>query len=403
MVMLKGFLFAWLIAFSLATIAVAQNDQSGFISIDCGIPAGSNYTDIITGIYYTSDVGYVSGGLSKSISPKYQSNSLEKSYLTLTSFPIGTKNCFILTPARGIFGKYLIRASFLYGDYDGNGQLPSFDIYIGENYWDTVTISNASVPIRKDLIHTSSTDSVSVCLVKTDTTSTPFISALELRPLNITIYPTPTRSLNLYARVDFGSLTNQYIRYNSDAYDRIWMPFIWNNKTIINTTQDVLESSYRVPSAVMSTAVTSDPQSAIDDSLKFYWTAKNISDKYYIYLHFAEVVELQVAETREFSIYVNDNLFYGPMSPKYLSTTTVYTISPAYGNERYNVVINKTASSTLPPLINAVEIYKEIEADQQKNKGIMEFFIKGIEDRDGELLGACVLVVHFVEFTFLCG
>ncbi|MCE3049601.1 hypothetical protein HAX54_045361 [Datura stramonium] len=359
MEMLKGFLFAWLIAFSLATIVAAQNDQSGFISIDCGIPAGSNYTDIITGLSYTSDVGYVSGGVSNTISPIYQSNSLEKQFLTVTSFPIGTKNCYTLTPAQGSFGKYLIRASFLYGDYDGTAQLPSFDLYIGENYWDTVTISNASTPIRKDIIHTPSTDSITVCLVKTDTT-TPFISALELRPLNITIYPTLDKSLELYARVNFGSLTNQYIRYSNDAYDRIWMPFVWNNKTIINTKQEVLENTYRVPSAVMSTAVTPDPLTAMDESLKFYWTASNTTDRYYIYLHFSEIEELPVTQTREFNIYINDNLFYGPMSPVYLSTTTVYTLSPGYGYERYDVVINKTAASTLPPLINAVEIYKEM-------------------------------------------
>lgn len=33
MEMLKGFIFAWLIAFSLATIAVAQNNQTGIMLI----------------------------------------------------------------------------------------------------------------------------------------------------------------------------------------------------------------------------------------------------------------------------------------------------------------------------------------------------------------------------------
>ncbi|PHT45929.1 hypothetical protein CQW23_15087 [Capsicum baccatum] len=362
MEMLKGFLFSWIIGFYLVTIAVAQEDQSGFISIDCGISAGSNYTDIITGLSYTSDVGYVSGGVNKSISPIYQTNALERQFLTLTSFPIGTKNCYTLTPAQGKFGKYLIRASFLYGDYDGNGKLPEFDLHIGENYWDTVTISNASIPIRKDIIHTPSNDSIAVCLVKTDTTSTPFISALELRPLNVTTYRTVlnTSSLELYARLNLGSLTNQSYRYSDDAYDRIWMPFQWDNKAIINTTQEVRENSYRVPSVVMSTAVTPDPLIATGDSVSFAWIAENMTDKYYMYLHFAEVLELQVAQIREFNIYVNGNLFYGPVSPIYLSTTTIYTVAPGIGTGRYDVVINKTATSTLPPLLNALEIYREV-------------------------------------------
>ncbi|KAM3308198.1 putative leucine-rich repeat receptor-like protein kinase [Capsicum chacoense] len=366
MEMLKGFLFAWLIAFSLATIAVAQNNQTGFISIDCGIPAGSNYTDIITGLSYTSDVGYVSGGVNKSISPIYQTNSLERPYLTVTSFPTGTKNCYTLTPNEGKSGKYLVRASFLYGDYDGTAQLPEFDLYIGETYWDTVTISNASTPTWMEAIHTPSNDSVNVCLVKTDTT-TPFISALELRPLNVSTYRTvQNSSLELFVRLDFGSLTGEEVRYSDDVYDRIWTPYKLSNKVTINTTQDILQNSYRVPLAVMNTAVIPDPVTATDsDSINFFWYADNTTDKYYIYLHFAELVELPETETREFSIYINDDLFYGPMSPDYLSATTIYTVTPgSLGIERYDVVINKTATSTHPPLINAVEIYRELKGNE---------------------------------------
>lgn len=152
--------------------------------------------------------------MNNSISAKYQSDSLERPYLTLTSFPIETKNCYTLTPAQGNLGRYLIRASVLYGDYDdGIDQFPYFDLYIGEKYWDTVSIYNSSIPIQKETIHTPSNDSINVCLVKINTT-TPFISALELRPLNITTYKTVLNSsMELYFRLDFGSLTNEYVRY----------------------------------------------------------------------------------------------------------------------------------------------------------------------------------------------
>ncbi|KAM3375041.1 putative LRR receptor-like serine/threonine-protein kinase [Capsicum galapagoense] len=114
---------------------------------------------------------------------------------------------------------------------------------------------------------------------------------------------------------------------------------------IVNTTQEVLENSYRVPSAVMSTALTPDPLTTTDNSVSFNWIADSTRGRYYI---------------RQFNIYINDNQFYGPMYPIYLSTATVYTVSPIYGADRYTVVINKTATSTLPPLLNAFEIYKEI-------------------------------------------
>ncbi|XP_059301995.1 putative leucine-rich repeat receptor-like protein kinase At2g19210 [Lycium ferocissimum] len=123
-------------------------------------------------------------------------------------------------------------------------------------------------------------------------------------------------------------------------------------------------------------AVTPDPLTSTDDSVSFYWNADKITDRFYIYMYFAEVVELPVTQTRGFNIYANDNLFYGPMSPNYLLTSMVYTVSPGSGVERYHVVINKTVTSTLPPPINAVEVYKEIKQD---NKKIYQLFICGVE------------------------
>ncbi|KAH0659115.1 hypothetical protein KY289_027863 [Solanum tuberosum] len=363
MEILKGFLFAWLIAFSLATIAVAQNNQTGFISLDCGIPARSNYTDITTGLFYTSDVGYVSGGVKNNISSTYQSNSLERQFLTVTSFPTGTRNCYTLTPAQGNSGRYLIRASFFYGDYDnGNDRFPYFDLYIEEKYWITISIYNASIPIREEIIHTPSNGSINICLVKLDTT-TPFISALELRPLNNTIYKAILNSsMELFSRLNFGSLTNQYVRYSDDAWDRIWRPYQWPRTLIINATEEILQNTFLLPMAVMSTALIPDPETnSSPDTLTFYWYSTNATDKYYLYFHFAEVVKLSETEKREFNIYVNDHLYYGPMSPAYLSSTTIYTVNPGSGIEKYDVLINKTESSTLPPLINAIEIFRELK------------------------------------------
>ncbi|GKD98080.1 hypothetical protein Tco_1381977, partial [Tanacetum coccineum] len=45
------FMYLLLAALPLAIIH-AQDDQSGFISIDCGIAQGTNYTDSKTGLKY---------------------------------------------------------------------------------------------------------------------------------------------------------------------------------------------------------------------------------------------------------------------------------------------------------------------------------------------------------------
>ncbi|PWA35401.1 leucine-rich repeat transmembrane protein kinase protein [Artemisia annua] len=48
----------------------AQFDQSGFISIDCGITSGSEYTDNKTGINYVSDAGFKDRGGPRKILPR---------------------------------------------------------------------------------------------------------------------------------------------------------------------------------------------------------------------------------------------------------------------------------------------------------------------------------------------
>ena len=101
----------------------------------------------------------------------------------------------------------MIRATFLYGNYDGQDNLPKFDLHMGPNMWDTVKIVNASVTVNKELIHVPSLNYIHVCLVNTGL-GTPFISAIELRPLNNTAYVTKSGSLALHARTDDGSLTD---------------------------------------------------------------------------------------------------------------------------------------------------------------------------------------------------
>ncbi|KAK9923519.1 hypothetical protein M0R45_031933 [Rubus argutus] len=67
---------------------------------------------------------------------------------------------------------------------------------------------------------------------------------------------------------------------------------------------------------------------------------------------------------------------YGPVVPPYLSTTTVYTPSALLPAENYSFSILKTENSTLPLIINAIEIYKLkdfslLEADENDVAAIM--------------------------------
>uniref|UniRef100_A0A7N2LKZ1 Malectin-like domain-containing protein n=1 Tax=Quercus lobata TaxID=97700 RepID=A0A7N2LKZ1_QUELO len=331
--MAKHFLFAIILhgAFAL-TVLVHSQDQLGFISIDCGIPDGSSYKDGITDIYYSSDSSFTE---------------------------TGAKNCYTLRPSPGKDRNYLIRASFMYGNYDGKGQTPTFDLYLGVNRWDTVAVSDASSTISKEIIHLSSSEDIYVCLVNTGY-GTPFISVLELRPLPNNTYIPKSGSLELFDRANCG-LVNQTYRYKDDVIDRIWSPFgtsLWRNISTIQTV-DSSYNSFQLPSVVMSTAVT---PLTTNDSIGLYWSPDNATSQYYFYMHFAEIEKLQANQSREFNIFLNGKLRYKALSPSYLVATTIF--SPTYrtkpDNETYfQISINKTETSTLPPLLNAIEIYTE--------------------------------------------
>ncbi|GMY34476.1 putative lrr receptor-like serine/threonine-protein kinase, partial [Fagus crenata] len=104
--------------------------------------------------------------------------------------------------------------------------------------------------------------------------------------------------------------------------------------------------------------------------LAFNWDAENVTSEYYIYMHFAEVVDLKANQSRSFNITINGNHFYGPIVPDYLSSNTLYSTSALMIAQTYKVSIFKTESSTLPPILNAVEIYSVrdfpySETDQQ--------------------------------------
>ncbi|KAI7757331.1 hypothetical protein M8C21_031459 [Ambrosia artemisiifolia] len=302
-----------LLALVLTSLLVnAQDDQSGFISIDCGIVEGSTYTDNVTNINYVSDADFIDSGEIHNILPIYNSFRVDTQLTTLRSFPRNTRNCYTLKPTQGKGNRYLIRARFMYGNYDFKGQLPEFDVYLGPDYWDTIRVNSSEKPINMEIIHVLSSDYIHVCLIDTGR-GTPFISALELRLLAGNMYKeTDFGSLDLFARVNFGS-TFGTVRYEADKYDRLWSPIRWPNSTYNYTLDKVYTGLF----------TTIDPPE----------------------------------EKREFNIYLNGNLSYGPFSPLNHTTTTILSTEPEIVAPKYILTINKTKNSTLPPIINAIELY----------------------------------------------
>lgn len=184
----------------------------GFISIDCGLPAQSSIVDDQTKLTYVSDEQFVDTGVNAQVHPDYASGNLRKQLLTVRSFPNETRNCYTLRFLT-IGSNYLVRAIFMYGNYDNLNKPPVFDIHLGVNYWDTFNITTADDVYSTEIIVLATADYLQVCLINKNQ-GTPFISWLDLRPVQASTYQyaNSTQSLVSIDRLNVGASKYPIVR-----------------------------------------------------------------------------------------------------------------------------------------------------------------------------------------------
>ncbi|KAK8608407.1 hypothetical protein V6N13_023831 [Hibiscus sabdariffa] len=331
----------------------------GFLSIDCG--AEDDYLDNPTGLWFKSDKDFIGTGENHEMLPQHQFDNEQfgRRYKTLRSFPNGIKNCYTLhvDGATAKNNSFLIRASFSYGNYDLKNQPPKFDLYLGVNYWATVEF-NFLQTFFYDIIHVFPTDTEHVCLLSTGS-GTPFVSSLEIRPSNFSIYGDGSSSeLILVTRRDLASgvALSIGVRYRNDIYDRVWYPDQLPNSVPLITTLDVdtqgSSNLYKLPDELLRTAVLpSNGSNSLTDS--FFLSM--VSDEYNVYFHFAEL-EYFEDKLRQLSITVN-GITQGPFTLEYLKPLSIsFQKLRIVGN--FTFTIATTNESGLPPILNALELYR---------------------------------------------
>ncbi|XP_062157096.1 senescence-induced receptor-like serine/threonine-protein kinase isoform X2 [Alnus glutinosa] len=330
-------------------------DIPGFMSIDCGSDEDS--IDKETGIPYKSDKELVNTGIVATVSPDW-SGYITEQFKNLRSFPQGTRNCYALKPEQVKYNNYMIRAQFLYGNYDGKNQTPKFDLHLGPNWWATVSSSD---PVYYEIIYTPLTDYIDVCLVNTNN-GIPFISTLELRRLDNSIYRTEDGALAIISRYDVGKdIRSGSRRYPGDVYDRYWEPLliegcipIATNSTVFSTQGN--DNAYKLPAEVLRTAA-GTPNGSIP--LALVWSPPNSLSKCYFYFHFAEIEKLGAGQQREFTINLNgERNLRESVKLDYLNPLTVVQDDPPVSGSRLNFSINAAGMTKFPPILNAVEIFE---------------------------------------------
>lgn len=157
---------------AVALFASPSFSQTGFISLDCG--GTKSYNDS-AGIRWITDDGYIDAG-EKSIVPNVAGVTTSIQMNSLRKFPERNKNCYDITPLQ-IGTKYLLRATFLYANYDGLTSPPTFVLMLDADVWITVTLTESDV-IAKELIFMAKFNSSSVCLGRQSNGGVPIISSL---------------------------------------------------------------------------------------------------------------------------------------------------------------------------------------------------------------------------------
>lgn len=119
--------------------------MTGWWNVDCGstVPrVGPN------SLMWNTDKDFTKFGFNKLVA---RSKPLEEMN-TLRIFSNRTaQNCYIL-PTYAQTLRYLIRVGFFYGNYDGNSNPPTFDLYIDNTKWSTVNTSTIGGPICSSVL-----------------------------------------------------------------------------------------------------------------------------------------------------------------------------------------------------------------------------------------------------------
>ncbi|KAG2267602.1 hypothetical protein Bca52824_062157 [Brassica carinata] len=171
--------------------------------------------------------------------------------------------------------------------------------------------------------------------------------------------------------------------YPEDVYDRAWSPFLPVEWTQINTTLNVVDShkDYNPPQDVIKTAAV--PANA-SEPMTFSWTLDTSDDETYAYLYMADIQKVRNNDTREFDIIANGKVEFDPYSPMKFEVEVLFNRVPLKCEGGLcRVQLSRTRKSTLPPLMNALEIFQVIEFPQSETNQDDVIAMKNIRETYG--------------------
>eukprot|EP00258_Populus_trichocarpa_P034270 XP_024450289.1 probable LRR receptor-like serine/threonine-protein kinase At5g48740 isoform X2 [Populus trichocarpa] len=348
----KCFLLGFVLLCSLWTVGFCNQDGFGFLSLSCGGTTG--YVDA-SNISWVSDGAYISSGKTTSIDYIEGTSS---SNSPLRFFPDDkSPKCYKLPVKKNVSSSMvLVRARFVYKNYDRLGKPPVFSVSLGTAITSTVNLTGNDPWIEEFVWPVNYKDTLSFCLHSVPHGGSPVISSLEVRPLPRGAYHTgmrdfPNKSLRKAYRINSGY--NESLRYPLDPYDRIWdadqsyTPFHVSsgfNFLLGFNLSSVIESP---PPAVLQTARVL----ARTDVLTYNLPLDALGD-YYIILYFAGIVPASPS----FDVLVNGDVVQSNYHVKMSEASALHLTQK--GIENLNITMK---SISFYPQINAIEVYEIVD------------------------------------------
>lgn len=331
----------WLVAFC---------DQDGFLSLSCGGTA--NFVDS-SNISWTSDREYINTGNTTTID---YIDGTSSTRAAVRFFPDSQgRTCYRL-PVKNVSSLVLVRAKFLYKNYDGLNKPPSFSVSLGTAVTSAIILASDD-PRIEEFVWPTIKDTILFCLHRVPDGGSPVISSLEIRPLPQGAYrngtgDSPNKLLRKRYRINSG-YTNGSIRYPSDPYDRIWdadedyAPFHVStgfNLLVGFSSSSIQESP---PAAVLQTARVL----ARRDVMTYNFPVDTLAD-YYIVLYFAGI--LPVSPT--FEVLINGDIAASNYTVRSSEAGALYFTWK--GIKSLNITIK---SIKFYPQVNALEVYEILD------------------------------------------
>ncbi|KAJ0979413.1 hypothetical protein J5N97_014887 [Dioscorea zingiberensis] len=333
-----------------------------WINIDCG--AESYTLDTKNLINWETDTEYIQTGKNKNVTEMYTNITMQMK--TLRYFPENTSpNCYsFLTDG---IEKYIVRASFYYGNYDGLMKPPTFNVSVNGFKWMTV-VTNSSQdeePIVIEGIFSPGADQMQVCLESPQDGDVPFISSLEVVQLPFNTYYRLIElrtAFLLQQRATFGREEDVVYtgNFTGDRFNRIWKAKGFPNHTNMSTS---LQYSYyyvdnQPPYAVLENAIEAP---SLLDPIILSFNLSQTNQSLCAMLYFLEINNSRkVNDSREFQINIGGQKNTTTVNLQ-LGEPVLVTLYPEWVVGPVNITMSAVQGSTLPPMINAMEVYTVME------------------------------------------